>query len=330
MVQQQAPILQKILCPVTDLLTHTISIHKVYFNATDASYLTYLWSSDGTAAGTRPVKKTVTASIMLGVANSKLLFNSYTSNQGNELWATDATATGTKPVKDIWPGYSGSNPYNGVSTGSLVYFIANDGITGGELWKSDGTAAGTQLVKDITPGGSGSDIFYQVNVNGRLYFIYADALWSTDGTTNGTAPVNDVNLVGVTGLWNLTPAGSKLFFTGYNAATGQELYGGNTVAASSSNADMITVATTASALKDVYPNPAKNVLNIKITAVNKGSLNLLVTDVSGKPLINKTANTANGESIIQLNISQLPAGTYFLKIISADGKENGVSKFIKQ
>lgn len=303
---------------------------KVYFNANDASYQYYLWSSDGTAAGTKPVKKTVSANVMLGGANGKLLFNAYAEQKGNELWVTDGTAAGTKMVRDIWPGPNGGNPYNGLSTGSLVYFIGTDGPTGGELWKSDGTYAGTKLVKDITPGSGSSDIFQQVNVNGLLYFIYKDALWSSDGTTAGTAPVSDANLVGISNLWNLTSAGGKLFFTAYDPATGQELYAGTSaVAVTSDNTDMLKTAI-ATGISDVYPNPAKDVLNVKISSGNKGSLNLLVTDVSGKLLINKQLNSATGESLIQLNVSQLPSGTYFLKIISAGGKENGVSKFVKQ
>lgn len=80
----------------------------------------------------------------------------------------------------------------------------------------------------------------------------------------------------------------------------------------------------------VYPIPAKNILNVKTSSTGNNKITLQVTDLAGKLLLNKVTDTGNGESIISLNVSQLSTGTYFLKILSADGKENAVKKFVKQ
>lgn len=79
-----------------------------------------------------------------------------------------------------------------------------------------------------------------------------------------------------------------------------------------------------------YPNPVKNILNIKTSSTGNNKITMHVTDLTGKLLLNKVINTGNGESIIPLNVSKLTAGTYFLKILSVDGKENIVKKFVKQ
>lgn len=79
-----------------------------------------------------------------------------------------------------------------------------------------------------------------------------------------------------------------------------------------------------------YPNPVKNILNIKTSSRGNNKITMQVSDLSGKLLLNKVINTGNGESIIPLNVSKLTPGTYFLKILPADGKENIVKKFVKQ
>jgi hypothetical protein len=57
----------------------------------------------------------------------------------------------------------------------------------------------------------------------------------------------------------------------------------------------------------VYPNPAKNLLNIQLGTSLKGSLNF--TDISGKLIFSKEITSAQ----TQLTVDQLSAGTYFLQ-----------------
>src|SRR5205823_5483883 len=131
----------------------------VLFAATDGNTGRELWSTDGTATGTRLVKD-----ITKGSANSNPVagavlngFLYFGAGGGRECWKSDGTAAGTVRVRDIYPGSGSSDAGDLANVNGLLYFAANDGSNGNELWQSDGTSAGTVMVQDIYPGSTGSD-----------------------------------------------------------------------------------------------------------------------------------------------------------------------------
>ncbi|MFO0936345.1 MAG: ELWxxDGT repeat protein [Gemmataceae bacterium] len=88
--------------------------------------------------------------------------------------------------------------------GGKLYFSASDGIHGYEMWVSDGTPAGTKMIADLNPGsGDSVDQYYAVSGGvipqpgpSNFAYFYAQpggsgsaALYRTDGTANGTFPV---------------------------------------------------------------------------------------------------------------------------------------------
>lgn len=96
-----------------------------------------------------------------------------------------------------------------IAQGATILFGYNDSIHGTELWRSDGTRAGTYLVKDLvagpeSSGGPGAFAYWR----GKVYFTTLPQkherdlspstppqLWSTDGTTEGTQLVTDLDTV---------------------------------------------------------------------------------------------------------------------------------------
>jgi ELWxxDGT repeat protein len=225
--------------------------NKLYFTANTAAG-NELWTSDGTAGGTKMVQDIYSGvagsnPTNLTVAGNRLFFTAGNQTEGTELWQTDGISAAI--VKDINPGINSSTPLYLTAVGSKVYFSANNGTNAAELWASDGSTGGTVMVKDIntTPSSSGtldSSPNNLVNVNGVLYFVANDGikgneLWRSDGTAAGTVMVKDINVVagGTTGNTlgsnpnNLTNVNGVLYFVADNDVNGPELWTSNGIAA---------------------------------------------------------------------------------------------------
>ena len=74
----------------------------------------------------------------------------------------------------------------------------------------------------------------------------------------------------------------------------------------------------------VFPNPANEILNINLQ--NNNIENCIITNALGQ-MVYSSANEINGNHKIQLNISNLSAGFYFVKVSAGDDSYN--AKFIK-
>jgi hypothetical protein len=79
----------------------------------------------------------------------------------------------------------------------------------------------------------------------------------------------------------------------------------------------------------IYPNPAKDQLNVEYTSERSGKLDLQVIDSKGSVLMAEKMNITTGRNGRSLNISFLSTGMYLLKYIDGDGNIS-FSKFVKQ
>ena len=207
--------LVKNISPVSPFSTESIQFNNLlYFAADDGANGRELWVSDGTTEGTQLVKDINPRNLI--EFNERLFFVANDSENSEALWVSDGTREGTQLFKDIYTDNNEVSSFSSFSAdeftvvGDRLFFAANDGTNGTELWVSDGTSEGTQLVKDINPGIT--DRYYYpfvpeadsstprqlTAVGDLLYFTAEDGengreLWVSDGTTEGTKLVKDIN-----------------------------------------------------------------------------------------------------------------------------------------
>lgn len=184
-----------------------------------------LWRSDGTVAGTFPIKQHLTLPDYVSPIGDVALF----TDAQNPLMRTDGTAAGTRVVKKWRDGPNGSTVLLRVTTaGERVYFIVSavNGI-GSELWVSDGTKKGTRLVKDIRRGPRDSEVSRLTPAGRKLLFIADDGvrgneIWQTNGTPGGTRRLTDTS---ARNIGKLAPCGRTLYFTATGRpGTGAQLF----------------------------------------------------------------------------------------------------------
>lgn len=208
---------------------------RAIFRASDGTHGDELWTTDGTAAGTKML-----ADIAVGtngsnpanfyaLGNGKALFAASNGTSYSLLYITDGTTAGTKLLKDLGVGVNGapSNFYQ-LPNGKVLF----NGITqtnGAELWITDGTAAGTKLLKDTAPGSPGEGVSGFAALSGNKVVFSADGeLWVSDGTAGGTRLVLDITPglqdksrpIQFTSLGD----GRATFVFSYDPAKGQELW----------------------------------------------------------------------------------------------------------
>ncbi len=153
-----------------------------------------LWKSDGTAAGTVPIKSFDWNPGSLTDVNGKLFFTVDTGIHSG-LWTTDGTADGTVAVKNFGQFGSEGSPLLLTNVNGTLYFTLSSGAQGLQIWKSDGTSAGTVQVANLDLQSAWMNPWTQfANANGTLFFTGLDQqghteLWKTDGTSAGTVLV---------------------------------------------------------------------------------------------------------------------------------------------
>lgn len=145
-------------------------------------------------------------------------------------------------VKDISSGFGteNGNPRELFDYNGTLFFRAANGQNSSEvgLWKSDGTENGTVIVKNVdfsTQPNFGNSYNF-TPFNGSLYFTGGNTslnngtvdveLWKTDGTTQGTVRVRDLNPGGGSSNPNLLTVlnPTTLLFQANDGAGGMELW----------------------------------------------------------------------------------------------------------
>ncbi len=80
----------------------------------------------------------------------------------------------------------------------------------------------------------------------------------------------------------------------------------------------------------VYPNPATDQVTLRFNANRPEKLQLLVSDLSGRVVITRVIVSGNNGNEMQLDLRVLPAQTYMLRAVNANGEIRARQKFVKQ
>ncbi|HYK02781.1 MAG TPA: ELWxxDGT repeat protein [Thermoanaerobaculia bacterium] len=151
---------------------YAVGRDAIFFTYSPRSAPAQLWTSDGTAAGTKLLREFAAAAddrevkpVSLG---DRVIFGVDDGVHGFEPWVSDGTAEGTRLLRDISSGSSDAEVYF-VADG-ITYFAATDEQHGRELWQTDGTPEGTKLVMDISAGTASSSPEEPTRAGDTLYF----------------------------------------------------------------------------------------------------------------------------------------------------------------
>lgn len=70
---------------------------------------------------------------------------------------------------------------------------------------------------------------------------------------------------------------------------------------------------------NIYPNPAKDILNVGFDAAQAGMLSIEMVGVDGRVLQRQQQQMAQGAQLVPVNVSMLAPGFYFVRISTANG-----------
>ncbi len=79
-----------------------------------------------------------------------------------------------------------------------------------------------------------------------------------------------------------------------------------------------TPSTTPFLVTKIYPNPAKETTTVSIKSFTEKPVTLLIIDPTGKKLFSKEYPLSKGKNTIELDVSTLALGAYYLKIVAED------------
>jgi ELWxxDGT repeat protein len=208
---------------------------RVFFSASGWGGNSEMWTSDGTAEGTFPLKDVCPGPCdseprVLGTLNGILLWAGKSDDGWFYLWRSDGTRPGTfrlveEPLRIEGDDSYGRSPVASPA-GGFLYLVSSTGSLD-TLWRTDGTRAGTQAILSFDAGqaveallaGAGKTFFIV-----RLYPGSGDptwSVWTTDGTAPGTRPVKALDRIRPR---KPQVAGGRLFFAAQNGASGYELW----------------------------------------------------------------------------------------------------------
>lgn len=243
------------------------------------------------------------------------------------VWITPVTTSGTASTTTL--SFKTTTNSTGATRTGTITLTANCGytktitVTQSYLATTCATITGVSALSNSTTSATvnctvtGSPTFYRI-----YYKKSTSSVWVWYGSY-GTCPVTVFGLAANT-LYNFkVEAACSSTTTSATSVTvsAQTLPAANSKMADEvenialtdgtpDNDDIEMISTNSNETWNVFPNPANEVLNVNVSTMNDNKLFVNVLDLSGRSVMQETAETA----AFELNVSQLPVGMYILTV----------------
>ncbi len=179
--------------------------NRAFFFADDGVSGNELWSSGGTPETTKlvfefdpgPQSSEINAILSSEAGGRLVLFFRRFFLDRFQLLGSDGTPEGTEPLLSSGALADG----NRIRAGGKLFFVAQDAARGEELWVTDGTPAGTLPLTDLVPPQpfrpNSGDRPALLALGSRVVApvlspLGGEELWISDGTSEGTRPIEEV------------------------------------------------------------------------------------------------------------------------------------------
>jgi trimeric autotransporter adhesin len=291
-----------------------------------------LWGSNGTFVGTVLIKDIRQGAVgsnpsILTRVGSNVLFAADDGVRGKEVWLSNSAEQGTRLMSEIEPGINGSDPTEIFEYGAKVLVAATNAMVGSEVWIADVPAGGPLPLELLEFKGS------VVNSDGLLQ-------WKTDNETNTSSFIVERSIdgrnyktIGSVAAAN-SPGIHYYDFTDINITSlglttiyyrlrQTDIDGRYTY----SNIVVLSIVNNKFVVR-LYPNPAKDRLNMTINISQTEKLQWQLLDHTGRVIKNGAYNLSGGSTAVSIDLAGLSSGIYLMQLNGPTLQQ--VIKVIKQ
>lgn len=81
---------------------------------------------------------------------------------------------------------------------------------------------------------------------------------------------------------------------------------------------------------DVYPNPVKDRVKIKLASPTLNKVDLVLTDMAGRVIKKRSVQLIAGDNFIEIEMANVQSGQYLVKAVCTNGCDTAVGKIVKE
>jgi ELWxxDGT repeat protein len=297
----------------------------LFFTAATAQHGRELWKSNGTTNGTVRISDILPNEQSAGIGNMTD-FNGvlhFTASSGTSL-GDRIFKTNTNLTEVVAAAGNEVGVIQIAAAQTHLYYLrgVHGPNTGPTLCKvENGTTTELKTFDFLPFSQSFSPLQMHVAVD-RLFFNMANGndgqeLWTSSGTPASTQMLGNFNGPGNANIREMRFANADLYLSIYLTGTGQEPFVIKAVvpqvSSESSDRSAETEPAPAAAVDidlKIYPNPASDVVRVDFPENETGGT-LQIVAFNGQML--RSAQTAEGDTSLEINIQDLPKGAYFVR-----------------